>query len=286
MKTPWITMTIASSLLWSHPTFASVLFDTGNPDGLIATASRPGTASQIEIQTADDFVLKQQSSITGATFTGLVPLGTDLQTAVSLVDVQMYHVFPFDSVTPPDGKVPSRVNSPSDNQFAIKSSPTDLSYTATVLNKDFTAKNSVVNGINPSPNNVTGGEGPVTGEEVRFNLSFKTPFDLPADHYFFNPEVGLDNGNFLWLSAPHPQFPGDLQTWISNANLAPDWLRIGTDVIGGSTPPNFNASFSLEGSPDAVPEPASIGLLLAGLAGLVGARRKPARIFQAGNANA
>lgn len=67
-------------------------------------------------------------------------------------------------------------------------------------------------------------------------MNFNTPFNLHAGHYFPNPEVGLDNGNFLWLSAPHPQFTGDLQTWISNANLAPDWLRIGTAVIGGSNP--------------------------------------------------
>jgi hypothetical protein len=41
-----------------------------------------------------------------------------------------------------------------------------------------------------------------------------------------------------------------LQAWIRNASLAPDWLRIGTDIIGGST---FNMTFSLAGNtiPDA-----------------------------------
>jgi hypothetical protein len=79
---------------------------------------------------------------------------------------------------------------------------------------------------------------------------------LPADHYFFRPEVGLssagappNNPNFLWLSAPGPPlFTGDLQSWIRNDNLAPDWSRIGTDITG---PVNgkgtFNASFSLSG---------------------------------------
>jgi hypothetical protein len=37
--------------------------------------------------------------------------------------------------------------------------------------------------------------------------------------------------------------------------LAPDWLRIGTDIIGGATPPTFNMTFSLAGAtlPKATP---------------------------------
>jgi hypothetical protein len=60
--------------------------------------------------------------------------------------------------------------------------------------------------------------------------------------------------DFLWLSAPRPiQPPGtpfppgitDLQSWMrDDPPLAPDWLRIGTDIVGGTT---FNASFSLSG---------------------------------------
>jgi hypothetical protein len=39
-----------------------------------------------------------------------------------------------------------------------------------------------------------------------------------------------------------------LQAWIRNSNLAPDWLRIGTDIIDGApTPPTFNMAFSLTG---------------------------------------
>src|SRR4051794_33246766 len=47
-------------------------FSTGNPDGRIATAARPENAGQFEIETGDDFVLTAQTSITGATFTGLI----------------------------------------------------------------------------------------------------------------------------------------------------------------------------------------------------------------------
>jgi hypothetical protein len=84
-------------------------------------------------------------------------------------------------------------------------------------------------------------------------VTFATPFDLPADHYFFVPQVLLINADdhFLWLSAPKPIVPPgtpfmlDLQEWIRNADLDPDWLRVANDIIG--SPPAFNAAFSLTG---------------------------------------
>jgi len=45
-------------------------------------------------------------------------------------------------------------------------------------------------------------------------------------------------------------FTGDLQMWIRNADLEPDWLRVGGDIVG-PTPaagPKFNGSFSLTGT--------------------------------------
>jgi len=56
----------------------------------------------------------------------------------------------------------------------------------------------------------------------------------------------------LWLSAPRPgtAFPPgftDLQSWIRDEALQPDWLRVGTDIVGGEMPPTFNATFSLNG---------------------------------------
>ncbi len=39
----------------------SFFFSTGNPDGKMATASRPSSAGKIEIESADDFVLTQQN---------------------------------------------------------------------------------------------------------------------------------------------------------------------------------------------------------------------------------
>jgi hypothetical protein len=193
---------------------------------------------------------------------------------VSGVEIELYHVFPIDSVNPPDGRVITRNNSPSDNNFAAADAGLgQLSFTTTVLSTSFTTANSVVNGINAKPNQFTGGEGAVTGEEVRFNITFNTPFILGPDHVFFRPEVDLgDAGNFLWLSAPKPivapgtPFAGDLQSWIRNDGpgaLAPDWERIGTDVTHAGP---FNASFSLSGL--VVPEPSTWAMMLIGFAGL------------------
>jgi hypothetical protein len=265
----------------------SVLFSTGNPDGKIATLSRPAGASALETETADDFILGQNALVSGATFTGLLPTGA-LLSSVNQVEIELYHVFPADSTNPPDGRVVTRKNSPSDNQFAaFDSNLGSLGFTASIVNPSFTAANSVVNGIHAIPNQFTGGEGAVTGEEVQFNVTFTTPFLVGAtDHDFFRPEVGLTSGDFLWLSAPKPtvspgtpfQFPGgpttDLQSWIRNDGagaLAPDWERVGTDVTDQGP---FNASFSLSGT--VVPEPSGEVLVLlgVGLVALVWRRRK------------
>jgi len=156
------------------PTSADeVVVNTGNPDGKIATASRPSGLGQMEIETADDFVLSQTTLIGGGTFTGLIPTGSTVES----VTIEFYHVFPVDSTNPPDNKVPTRMNSPSDVEFADRSTiSSNLSFTTTVVNPMFTAANSVVNGIScgnvPSPtpaNCFTGGEGAATGQEVEFH---------------------------------------------------------------------------------------------------------------------
>jgi PEP-CTERM motif-containing protein len=257
---------------------APFFFSTGNPDGLIATLSRAASPGKLETETADDFVTTAPTVITSATFTGLL-VGGATTANINDVEIELYHVFPFDSTSPPDGRVLTRANSPSDNNFAAADAKAgQLSFRTRVLNSSFTAANSVVNGIDPMPNQFTGGEGPVTGVEVQFNVTFDTPFSLGADHVFFRPEVDLGNaGDFLWLSAPKPIVaPGtpsttDLQSWIRNdgpGSLAPDWERIGTDVTHQGP---FNAAFSLTGT---VPEPATVSLLGLGFAAMGWARRR------------
>ena len=247
-------------------------FSTGNPDGRIATAARPESAGKFEIESADDFGLTAQTSITGATFTGLLTGGSAAN--ISQVVVEVYRVFPNDSDVgrtsgPPvfsTAQVPTRVNSPSD--VALDSRDTSsgsLSFQTQALGI-FTANNSVQPG---GIHLATGGNGQVTGQETLFSVNFSTPFDLPAGQYFFVPQVALSSGDFLWLSAPRPIVPPgtpfpdgftDLQSWTRDQMLDPDWLRVGTDIVGGTT---FNASFSLTGV--SVPAP----IVGAGLPGLI-----------------
>jgi hypothetical protein len=263
-----ITFVALLALAPSLPALGDSLFvNTGNVNGQMAMASRPSSTGKIEIEAADDFILNDGANITSGTFTGLVPTGA----TVSGVTVEIYRVFPKDSMDPPSGAVPTRVNSPSDVAFDSRSSESDLTFTTSVLNSNFTAQNSVLNGINPIPNQTTGGEGAVSGQEIEFSFALTSAFSLPADHYFFVPQVQLSNGDFYWLSsvrpivAPGTPFAPDLQAWIRNENLDPNWLRVGTDIVGGSTPPTFNAAFSLSGS---APEPSSVLLLAGGLIGL------------------
>jgi hypothetical protein len=239
-----------------------VLVNTGNPDGKLGALSRRPSANKTETETADDFALKQATVLTGATIIGLVSPATPLAN-ITNVEVEMYHVFPLDSANPDPlgGNVPSRMNSPSDVE--IDSATRDrslgsLRFGTTLLNGNFSVLNTVVNGINKKPLSTTNGEGPATGEEVEIAITFTNPIVLPAGHYFFRPEVLVNGGDFLYLSAPRPivapgtAIAGDLQAWIRNSRLSPDWLRIGTDIIGttvvGGTAPTFNMTFSLSGA--------------------------------------
>jgi hypothetical protein len=275
---------VSVGLLTAFPAAATPFtFSTGNVTNLIATATRPASAGKFEIESADDFFLTSATSITNATFTGLLTSGATTAN-IGEVRVEIYRVFPVDSDVgrtsgPPTfstPQVPTRVNSPSDVEFDDRDTsppPGNLTFTAKDLGQ-FTALNSVLpGGIRPLPGVTTGGNGPVTGEEVEFDVTFSAPFSLPPDHYFFVPQVEITtaNGEFLWLSGTRPLVPSpfppgvtDLQSWTRDQMLDPDWLRIGTDIVDGATPPTFNAAFSLAGQ--TIPEPTSLALVGTALA--------------------
>ncbi len=242
---------------------APFTFSTGSADGKLGSLSRPATGSLIETESADDFVLGQGTRLTSGSFVGLITGGN---ATIGSVDTEIYRVFPLDSANPPSGKVPTRANSPSDVALTTRDSAAGtLSYTTTVLAKSFTVSNTVQSGINGATP-LTKGEGPATGQLVQFDFTLTTPIDLPADHYFFVPQVAVNGGSFLWASAPKPivapgtPFVPDLQSWIRNEDLAPDWLRLGTDITGQGP---FNATFALNGV--TVPEPLSLALVATGL---------------------
>ena len=152
---------------------APFFFSTGNPDGRLGALSQPPNGGKLETETADDFILTDTTDIRGATILGLIPSGVT-PADIENVEVEVYHVFPADSVDPPSGNVPTRANSPSDVE--IDSATRDgrsgtLSFTATLVSSSFTVANSVVTGIKKKPNQATLGEGPVTGAEVQIAIS-------------------------------------------------------------------------------------------------------------------
>ena len=253
--------------------------DTGLPDGRIGTISEPPNAhnSQVEFETADDFTLPTAMQVRNATFTGLLTGGATLND-VSNVFVTIYRVFPNDSDLTRTPNVPTRNNSPADNEIENRdSAANELAFQALVVNDNFTAEHSVSSADKIAVG--SGGNGAVSGEEVTFTLKFQTPLDLAAGHYFFVPKVGLSDqapagSDFLWLSAPrvvappspNKVTPPDLQTWMRNdPGLAPDWLRVGADIIGGTT---FNGSFSLYATDQPAQGVASLDSLTAPLATL------------------
>ena len=270
------------SLVFTAPLLMGdmVIYDNLTPNNQMAVATRPATGGQFEIEAGDDFILASQTSISSATFVGLlVPTAGATPTITDIV-AEMYRVFPLDSDTNRIPNVPTRMNSPSDVAFDSRDSASgQVTFSSSILSSTFTALNSVQpGGIHPSPGQTTGGNGQLTGIEVQINLTFTSPFDLSADHFFFVPQVALNDGQFYWLSASRPiSGPGttpinpDLQSWTRDQMLDPDWLRVGQDIVGGTPFPTFNQAFSLEGN--VVPEPGTGALLAAGLA-LVGFARK------------
>src|SRR6266403_1549549 len=172
---------LALLLLASQASAASFSFSTGDPDGKIATLSRSSSPGKIQTETADDFIVVSNTTlISHATFTGLIPSGAPLSSALN-IEIEIYHVFPNDSDTNRTLHVPTRANSPGDVEIAGATRDgldSSLGFTATILSSSFTASNSVVNGINKSPNQKTLGEGTVTGEEVLITVTFDPPIAL------------------------------------------------------------------------------------------------------------
>src|SRR5437899_5333854 len=91
------TLFAATLMALANSTFAqSFFFSTGEPDGRMATASRPPSPGLPEIESADDFLLPEDTFIHQATFTGLLPVGTALSNGSEVV-VEIYSVFTTDS---------------------------------------------------------------------------------------------------------------------------------------------------------------------------------------------
>ena len=267
----------------ASPAFGATIYNNLTQNNMIGIATRPSSPGVFEIEGADDFFLNSQTLITSATIVGLIVPGSAGAPSISDIVAEMYRIFPLDSNTVRTPNVPTRVNSPSDVAFDSRDSgASQLTFTTSVIAPTFTVLNSVQpGGIHPSPLQTTGGNGALTGQEVQITMTFLTPFNLAAGHLFFVPQIALTNGaQFYWLSASRPisgagttPFPSgvtDLQAWTRDDALDPDWLRVGMDIVGGTTPPTFNTAFALDGTE--VPEPSVSLVVLAGLV-LIGAGR-------------
>lgn len=279
------------------PAPGATIYNNLTPNDMIGIATRPSSAGSFEIEAGDDFVLTAQTIINMATFDGIIVSPTGAAPTISDVVLEIYRVFPADSDVgrtsgPPTfstPQVPTRVNSPSDVAFDSRDSAAgELTLSSSVLAPTFTVLNSVQpGGIHPMPHQTTMGNGPLTGEEVQISVNLSRTFDLSPNHYFFVPQVEVsDGGTFYWLSASRPisgpgttPFPPgftDLQAWTRDQFLDPDWLRVGTDIVGGgANAPTYNTAFAIDGT--VVPEPASIATLVAGLA-LIGLRKRRAAV--------
>jgi len=287
-----VTVTIFCLLV--SPAFGATIYNNLTTTNAMGIATRPGSPGVTEIEGADDFFLSARTLITSASIVGLiVPGPTGGAASITDVVAEMYRIFPADSNAARIPNVPTRTNSPSDVAFDSRDSSIagELSFNVNTLAPTFTVLNTVQpGGIHPSPGQTTGGNGPLTGQEVQINMTFLTPFNLVDSHLFFVPQIALSNGaTFYWLSASRPisgagttPFPvgvTDLQTWTRDQALDPDWLRVGMDIVGGTTPPAFNNSFSLDGT--VIPEPPAGSLVLIALAligaGSVTAKRKAPR---------
>jgi hypothetical protein len=192
-----IPLSLLGCLFAMPATADAFFFSTGEPDRKIATATRPESSGKFEIESADDFPLTKATQIDSATFTGLLSGGASVSD-IGEVRVEIYRVFPKDSdvgrtsgpLTFSTSQVPTRVNSPSDVELDDRDTASgNLTFKIGDIGS-FTASNSVQpGGIHAAPGFNTGGNGTVTGEEVEFSVTFTDPFILPADHYFFVPQV-------------------------------------------------------------------------------------------------
>jgi hypothetical protein len=273
-----------TAALAASPAGATTVFDfsTGNPDHKLGALSQPAVAGgHAQTETADDFITTSETRLTSAGFTGLIPLAAKLSD-IKNVEIEIYRVFPGDSNSTRTANVTTRTNSPGDHEIAGDTrdgADGSLSFTTKLDDPAFTV-GTTVSTVRGKPNEFTGGDGPLTGQEVSFGITFNDPLLLEAGHFFFRPEVELANGDFFWLSAPFPvatpgtPFAPDRQAWIRNDALAPDWTRIGADVTHSGP---VNMAFSLQGVAG-VPEPSTWALMIGGFGVVGSALRRRRRV--------
>ena len=281
--------TMGGAILIATPAAAQpFFFSTGLPDGKMATASRPSSAGKIEIEVGrrlrpDHADEPQQRHVHGTPAHGRRAVGHRRRPRRDL------------------SRLPQRLGrgphlGPADIQHAAGAHAGQLAFRHRIRRQERRREQSDVrrreSSSRPSPRPTRSStestrvpasiRGATARSQVRKSSSTwpsRRRSRWPPITSSSCPRYSYRAVISIWLSAPRPivppgtPFPAgftDLQEWIRNEDLAPDWLRVGADIVGGTPAPTFNATFSLSGQ--AVPEPASLLLLGAGLA-VLGASR-------------
>ncbi len=117
-----VTVTIFCLLV--SPAFGATIYNNLTPTSAMGIATRPAVpGGPFEIEGADDFFLTAQTLINSASFVGvIVPGPNGGSSTITDVVAEMYRIFPADSNTTRTPNVLTRANSPSDVDFASKSS--------------------------------------------------------------------------------------------------------------------------------------------------------------------
>jgi hypothetical protein len=115
-------LSFLSLVALAAPAIGATIYNNLTPNNLMAIATRPSSPGIFEIEAGDDFLLNGQTTISGASFVGLLVPGTGGTPVASDVVVEIYRVFPKDSDSVRTPNVPTRTNSPSDVEFDSRDS--------------------------------------------------------------------------------------------------------------------------------------------------------------------
>src|SRR5262245_56451855 len=108
---------LSLTVVLTAPAIGATIYNNLTQNNQVAIAIRPDSPGVFEIETGDDFLLGSATSITSASFIGLLVPGTSGTSAISEIVAEVYRIFPLDSNTTRTPNVPTRMNSPSDVAF-------------------------------------------------------------------------------------------------------------------------------------------------------------------------